>query len=147
MKYDRDEWHSGGEYPPDLPPENGGTHVGMFLAWAIINGLAGEHHRRHSKTDLDAVVARQMTGRDFLRRCCDGKFADVDLNDEGNAFALDYYGKPGGSGEYFDDYADVLAEDLPSFYHVEDTWENYDAIAAVIDEEFAAWREERTRSG
>ena len=27
MSYDRIDWHSGGEYPDDLPPENGGIHA------------------------------------------------------------------------------------------------------------------------
>ena len=109
MKYDRDEWHSNGNFPADLPPENGGTHIGMFLAWAIIHGLAGPDHHRRSKTELDAVQARLMTGREFLRRRCGGKFWSCDLNDEGNAFAKEYYGGGGKAGEYFDDYFDVLA--------------------------------------
>jgi hypothetical protein len=147
MKYDCDEWHSSGDYPADLPPESAGTHIGMFLAWAIINGLAGEQHRQHSKRELDTVQARQMTGREFLRLCCDGSIADCDLNEEGNAFARHYYGEYGKSmGEYFYDYAWVAGVARPSFYHVEDTWENYDLIAEVIDEVHAQWREKRRTS-
>jgi hypothetical protein len=29
MSYDRADWHYGGNYPKGLPPENGGTHIGM----------------------------------------------------------------------------------------------------------------------
>src|SRR5262245_40640906 len=147
MRYDRDEWHSGGDYPSDLPPENGGTHIGMFLAWAIINGLAGDHLRRYAKTELDALAARHVTGGEFLRRVCDGKFCDDELNDEGNAFARDYYGEGGDVGPYFQDYDDALCAGLPSIYHVADVWENYDRIAAVIDERYAAWQRRRGRSG
>ena len=44
MSYDRADWHYGGDYPKDMPPENGGTHIGIFLAWAIIHHLEGDLH-------------------------------------------------------------------------------------------------------
>lgn len=31
-RYDRADWHSGGDFPKDLTDEAGGTHIGMFLA-------------------------------------------------------------------------------------------------------------------
>jgi len=145
MRYDRDEWHSGGDYPADLPPENGGTHIGMFLAWAILHGLEGDFHRAESQADLDAVRSRQLTGRDFLFRACDGKFWDEDLSDEGNAFARWYYAPGGGGyGPYLEDYQQVLAAGLPTEYHVENSWENFDKLAPVIDRRFREWQK---RSG
>ena len=42
MAYDKTDWHYGGDYPENLPSKNGGTHIGMFLAWAINNNLEGE---------------------------------------------------------------------------------------------------------
>jgi hypothetical protein len=45
MAYDRADAHYGGNFPSDLPPEAGATHIGMFLAWVILNGLEGEFHR------------------------------------------------------------------------------------------------------
>lgn len=33
---DRADWHYDGQYPKGLPPENGGTHIGMFLVWVAI---------------------------------------------------------------------------------------------------------------
>ncbi|WP_425614750.1 hypothetical protein NA78x_004625 [Anatilimnocola sp. NA78] len=143
MALDKAEWHSGGDFPEDLPPENGGTHIGMFLAWAIVNGLHGEMHEEESHDELEAVRNRQMTGRDFLFQACDGKFWEEDLSEEGNAFAAVYYsGKEGeGYGEYITDYDETLTADLPSTYHVEDTWANYDLLAPVIDRRYAEWRE------
>lgn len=145
MAYDRADWHYGdGDYPKDLPPENGGTHIGMFLAWAIMNGLEGGLHREDSQDSLAAVRARRMTGRQFLWKECDQKFWDEDLDDEGNAFAAEYYNdQKGHHGPYFDDYEETLCAALPSLYHVEDSWENYDRIAAVINRRFAEWRKRR----
>lgn len=140
MAYDKADWHYGGDFPEGLPDENGGTHIGMFLAWAIMNGLEGELHHEESPEALAAVRSRQMTGREFLFQECDEKFWDVDLNAEANEFAKHYYD---GSSPYFEDYETTLAEGLPTMYHVEDTWENYDKIAAVIDQRFNAWQSSR----
>ena len=139
MSYDRADWHSGGDFPPDLPEDAGGTHIGMFLAWAIHNDLHGEEHREESVEQVAAVLARAMTGREFLFQCCDGKFWDDDLNLEGNAFAKWYY-RVSGAPRYFDDYDRVLAAGLPSTYHVQDSWANYDRIAPVISGRFREWK-------
>lgn len=137
MAYDRADWHYGGDYPDELPPENGGTHIGMFLAWIIMTGLEGDLHREGSQESLLAVRQRRMTGRDFLFRECDEKFWEEDLSDEGNAFAHWYYDN---EGPYLEDYERVLGAEVDSLYHVANTWENYDRIAAIIDQRFAEWR-------
>jgi len=140
--YDRSDWHSGGNYPKDLPPENGGTHIGMFLAWCILNNLQGEFHDKESADSLRKVRERSMTGRNFLSKECDEKFWEEDLNDEGNRFAHAYYGNtPEDEGQnYFSDYDRLFSKGLPSVYHLADTWENYDLIAPVITLRFQAWK-------
>jgi len=137
MAYDRADWHSGGKYPSDLPPENGGTHIGFFLAWAIQRDLVGNLHREESSHALDAVKSRRMTGRDFLFQQCDGKFWKDDLSDKGNAFAEAYYADKNGT--YVNDLNDVLGRGLPSLYHVADSWENFDKLAPLIDRRFKNW--------
>jgi hypothetical protein len=142
MAYDRADWHYGGEeYPKDLPAENGGTHIGLFLAWAINQGLAGGLHQLESQEALKAVRDRTMTGREFLANLCDEKFWDTDLNEEGNAFATYYY----ASNRYFVDYEATLAENLPTLYHVVDNWENYDKLAPVLDRRYSEWRHPRKK--
>lgn len=136
MVYDRSDWHYGGDYPEELPPENGGTHIGMFLAWAINNHLEGELHKETSLSSLEAVRNREITGREFLEKECDGKFWEEDLNAEGNAFAKYYY----ESDRYYSDYESALAEGLPTLYHVENSWVNYDKIASIIDAQYSKWK-------
>jgi hypothetical protein len=140
MSYDRADWHYGGNFPADLPREAGGTHIGMFLAWAINNHVEGEIH--HEDEDglvaLEAVRRREMTGRDFLFQACDEKFSDQDLNEEGNAFAAEYFAPE--RSLYILDYEKVLGRGLSSLYHVADTWENYDKIAPVISRRFMRWK-------
>jgi hypothetical protein len=144
MAYDRADSHYGGDFPAGLPPENGGTHIGMFLAWAIHRDLAGESHRQGSGGPLAAVRERRMTGRELLFSQCDEKFTEEDLNDDGNAFAKEYYEKTGAGG-YLSDYETTLGGGLPSLYHVADTWENFDRIAAVIDRRYAQWNPAKSR--
>jgi hypothetical protein len=143
MAYDRADWHYGAEnYPKDLPPQNGGTHIGMFLAWAILHGLESEFHREESSASLSAVRARQMTGRQFLFKECDEKFWDEDLSDDGNAFAKEYYNVTDEQGcRYLEDFYSAFPS-VPA-YHVEDTWQNYDKIAPLISRRFEEWKQKR----
>ncbi len=146
MAYDRADWHYGGDFPKDLPSENGGTHIGFFLAWAIARDLAGEIHFEDDFgiKALEAVRKRTMSGREFLFKQCDEKFWSEDLNDEGNEFACWYYSENEEERpDYLTDYAAIFEGQAPhgNVYYVEDTWENFDKIAAAIDQRFAEWKQ------
>jgi len=140
MSYDNAAWHYAGDYPKELPRENGGTHIGMFLAWAIINNLESKFHRTESAASLAAVRARQMTGRQFLFQECDERFWEQDLNTRGNKFAKAYYDSKKEEFSYNQDYFVTFGDDLETLYHLEDTWQNYDKIAAVISRRFEEWK-------
>jgi hypothetical protein len=141
MKYDDASWHYGGDFPDDLPEEAAATHIGMFLAWAITNDLAGELHLGDSQDSIQKVKNRSMTGREFLLKECDEKFTDEDLNEEGNLFAQYYYeGEDDHYGKYLADYEETLLSGLPSMYHVDDTWENFDKIESPISKSYQEWK-------
>ena len=124
-----------------LPRGHAATHIGMFLAWAANRGLINEYHERHSAEALDRLRKRGITGREFFEAACKEQFAEKDLNVEGNAFAEHYYRNAAGEkGRYFADYRKALATGLPSFWHVADTWENFDKLAPIITERFEAWK-------
>jgi hypothetical protein len=86
MKYDDAEYYFL-EFETDLPNEYGGRHMGWFIEWAILRGLAGDELMAYA----DAVRSGAMDGLQLLFERCDGKLTDEDLNDEGNAFAEDVY--------------------------------------------------------
>lgn len=132
------DWHYGGDFPTELPDKNGGTHIGMYLAWIVNNNLVGELHLNESLEAVEKVKARHITGTDFLVDECDEKLWDEELNDEGLAFTEEYY-----SGGYMNDYVSTLAEELPTAYHVEDTWTNYDLLARVLDRRFSEWKRKK----
>ena len=150
-KYDDASWHYGGEYPAELPQENGATHIGFFLTWCIENNLISDFQLEESSEDVKRVLNREITGREFLLTNCDEKFTDEDLNDLGNDFAKDYYD---GESEfskshpsYLTDYEKVvgffsqeMGIELKSFYHVDNSWEFYEGIKALLDERFLQWK-------
>ena len=136
-KYDDASWHFEGEFPSDLGLEHACTHIGMFLGWAIDNHLQSQLFEEEFGNLLEKFRRREMTGTQILRASCDDKLTDDDLNDEGNAFAMEYYEKE----VYFDDYDEFLGNTLPTLYHVEDTWENYELIKEKLDARFSKWKE------
>ncbi len=140
MSYDRADFDYSTEDDP-LPKGHAGTHIGMFLAWAVQNGLEGEFHHERSAGLLDRLRRREITGRQFFEAACGDRFSERDLNAEGNAFAQYYYvDEAGQRGPYFADYKRTLAAGLPSFWHVADTWYNYEKVAAVISRRYDEWK-------
>lgn len=87
---------------------------------------------------IASFKAREMTGARVYEYACDGVLLDDMLNAEGNAFAHHYFDLE--SGEYIYDYEELLARGLPSTYHVEDTWDNYEVIARRISDRYAEWK-------
>ena len=138
MRYDDATWHSEGDFPKDLPSEAGGTHIGMFLAWAFSAGFVGELHIKESAEDLIKLNERKITGRDFLFINCDGKLTDDDFNEEGNAFASEYLEE-----DYIDDYASIVPNELETVYHLEDSWQNFDNLKVILDARLELWRKSK----
>jgi hypothetical protein len=140
MSYDRADFDYSSEAEP-LPKGHAGTHIGMFLSWAVLNGLEGDFHWEHSAELLARLRRREITGRQFFEAACEEKFSEKDLSDEGNAFAQhNYVDEAGRRGAYFADYKKTLAKGLPTFWHVADTWANYEKIATVISRRYEEWK-------
>jgi hypothetical protein len=143
MKYDDASWHYGGDFPAELPPQAGATHIAMFVAWAVMNGLAGEYHTKDAADDLALLYRRDVTPTEWFIRACDEKFTNEDLNDEGNSFAASYYGSGEGlhstDGSYLDDYCETFPA-AGSLYDVEDSWGSFDALAPRLSSRLEAWR-------
>jgi hypothetical protein len=139
VKYDDWSWHSGGDFPPDLPPEAGATHIAMFVAWALLHGLAGDIHVREFPEPVARLRDRKITPRQFFMGACDGKFTDEDLSELGNRFAQHYYEHDDAPGHYFADYAATVGTEPDSIYHVPDTWETYEQVEPIIQQRFEEW--------
>lgn len=104
-----------------------GTHIGFYLAWLATQSMLSDWLAPHA----EAVRQRKMTGRDLLMAKCDDKLTDSDLNARGNAFTQAYY-----PDRFWVDYArvfDIPEDPQEALFQVEDTWANYDRLAAVLD--------------
>lgn len=143
-KYDDASWHYGGDFPEELSEKNGATHTGMFLNWCIHNDLISHELKEGATEEIKKLKRREITGAEFIMDVMDGKFSEHNLNPIGNAFAQDYYKDETDFGNRFssfaDDYVnlfDTKAEEndyeYETFYHIEDTYENYDLMKQIID--------------
>jgi len=142
-KYDDASWHSGGVFPADLPETAGGTHIGMFVAWAVLAGLGSDDLYDEDSGGTEFVTklrARSITPGGFIF-VLDGKFTDEDLNAEGNAFAHAYYAAK--DAKYVADYEAAVGGDVPELYYVEDSWATFDRLEPVLDQRLAEWRASR----
>ena len=118
-----------------LNPHNGGTHIGMYLAWVILNRLESFQLRQAAASPVEEVRSKQMSGRDFLFSHCEGKLTSDALNKEAQAFTAVYY-----EAEYLRDYEDILVAKATATYMVEDSWANYERLAVVMDRRLRDYR-------
>lgn len=144
MKYDDASWHYGAQdFPSELAPEAGGTHIGMFVTWAILNGLAGSIHTEDSPVLLGKLQRREITPGAWFMAACDEKFTDEDLTEDGIAFAQIYYADGDGlkiaQPSFIADYEAAFPQQS-DLHQVPDTWAVYDMIAPTISRRFMKWR-------
>ncbi|QMT30729.1 DUF7832 domain-containing protein [Alysiella filiformis] len=144
MAIDQMDWHYGAaDFPTNVPQENAGVHIGFFLAWAFERGMAGEIHTEEEPQAIEQLVKREITGVDFLVQYCDEKLWGEDFNQQGEAFALDYYENADSEfaqsfGNYLSDYNQVFAE--YDDYAVPNDWVHFERIKPILDERFAQWQ-------
>ncbi|HWF17886.1 MAG TPA: hypothetical protein VG754_01380 [Verrucomicrobiae bacterium] len=135
--YDKAEYHyDGDDYPKGLARRHAFVHTGMFVGWLIEHDMI--------VTDfLDETVGfkeRRITGAKIYK-AWDGTLISDMLTEEGNRFAAHYFDFE--RGQFLDDYQEALASGLPSFYHVADTWDNFDIIKKKIDQRYETWKRDK----
>ena len=145
MKYDDSEYCFL-NFETDLDNHAADTHIGMYLAWAMLTGLSRDADEMTDwAPELARLEAREVTGADLLSELCDGKLTDEDFNAEGNLFTAAYY------EEFFvADYCRVFADQIPDTGHsaddlcsVPNTWANFDKLKPLLDRRYAAWKSGR----
>ena len=134
-KYDDVTWHTGEGFPVDLDVSSARTHIGLFLAWIVSRHLESNHLHSLCPDDLHALREGELTGADFLARCCDDKLTDNDLSHLGNSFAGDYYEQ-----NYLDDYVDLSDDRNPTIYHEPDTLEKFIQVGEMLDRRYQEWK-------
>ncbi|WKN43233.1 DUF7832 domain-containing protein [Tunicatimonas pelagia] len=133
--YDNAKTHFLGNFPGDLPIEQAYVHIGMYLGWIIDNELYSEYFEDEADTQIFRFKNREISCT-ILSEIWDGYLGHELFSEEGNLFTFYYY----GGGLYRKDYEDLLSGNLPSLYHVKDSWENYDKIAQNVSVRYRDWK-------
>lgn len=134
MKYDDAEIYFL-NFETDLPNENGGRHMGLFLEWAIRRGLASVELMQ----DADALRSGATTGLDLLFDRCDGKLMAQDLGEEGNAFAAAVYEQ-----HHLADFIEAMNlrpdADLDAIFGADLTPQRHRRVLWQLDRRYSDWR-------
>lgn len=137
--YDKAKWHFRGEFPKELDIFQGYVHTGFYLTWIIENGLFDTNGDDYLNSEISKVKKKELTGAKFFERNLDGVLMDDDLTELGNEFTYKYYEK----GKFLDDYSKTLGTDLPTLYHIQDNWENYEKFKPLLDKRFKRWEKSK----
>jgi hypothetical protein len=135
--YDKAKYHIEGDFPDGLNKSQAHVPTGFFVAWLAMKPLVSEEILFDFKNEVDSLKTKTVSPSS-LYRAVGGVLSEDMLTAEGNAFTQQYFDFD--HGQYLDDYDELLSEHLPSFFHVADTWKNYDVLAKRIDERFAVWK-------
>ena len=135
--YDKAKYHYEGKFPKDLPIEQAYVHTGMFLGWIIDANLHSKELQDECAQQIELFRKRKLSPVKIYV-WWDGVLTDEMLNDEGNKFAHYYFDF--SKGKFPTDYDEVLCAEVPTLYHVRDTWENYNKLKKRIDSRYEEWK-------
>jgi hypothetical protein len=133
--YDNAKNHFLGNFPDSLPIEQAYIHIGIYLGWAIETCLCSPYFEEEAETEIYRFKRRELTCA-ILSEIWDGYLGYELFNEEGNLFTYYYY----GGGVFKKDYELLLCRNLPSIYHVKDSWENYEVMCERITERHKVWK-------
>lgn len=133
--YDLAKNHFLGDFPSSLPIEKAYLHIGIYMGWIIENKLYSEYFEDEASTEIYRFCRRDI-GCIILAEIWDGALSHELFNDEANLFTFYYY----AGGIFKKDYNEVLVKSHKTIYHVDDTWENFEALKIRMNERFEEWK-------
>ena len=92
-------------FPDGAPVELAGTHMGLLLGWCFEMGWAGDVHLDARPEAIDAVLAGDILGADFVFAHCAGALRDEDVAQEARAFLAAYCAD---DGVFWSDYVGLV---------------------------------------
>lgn len=133
--YDNAKAHFLGNFPDSLPIEQAYVHIGIYLGWIIEAKLYSPFFEEEASNQIFRFKRKEISCT-ILSEIWDGYLGHEFFDRHGNLFTYYYY----GGGLFRRDYEEILVRDLPSLYHVQDSWENYEKMKARIDFRFEDWK-------
>ena len=122
--------------------EYAGNHIAYFLTWLIQNGFYVPPEDFPDLAEAaEAVRREELRGVEFLMSCCDGVLSRDELSPEIQDFA-DWYYEP----DYLNSYSYFMEDELhkPALGS-EFSWEDYHAIAPMIDAAYQGYKKQGNR--
>ena len=133
--YDNAKAHLSGAFPDSLPMEQAYVHIGMYLGWVIESGLYSAYFEEEASSEIFRFKRKEISCT-ILSEIWSGYLSFEFFSQTGNNFTLFYY----TSGLYRHDYEEVLGRALPTVYHVDDSWPNYEKLKQRINARYGEWR-------
>ncbi|RYE50459.1 MAG: hypothetical protein EOP48_19720 [Sphingobacteriales bacterium] len=135
--FDKAKWHLNDGFPKELGSYQAYVHTGLFIGWLIMGNLTSVEFSDGNESEVKKFLDKQQSSTIFYQNILDGVFDSNDVNETGYQFTKSYFDFQ--NGQYLDDYENILASDLPTIFHVHDTWENFEKISSVIENRFNDW--------
>ena len=132
--YDNAKQHFLGNFPENLPIEQAYVHIGMYLGWVIDMGLYSEYFEDEASNQIFRFKRREISCT-ILSEIWEGYLDHQYFNKPGNMFTYYYY----AGGLYHADYQQILVQSLPSIYHVNDSWDNYEKLKQRMSMRWQDW--------
>ena len=136
--YDKAKYHFETVDDYGLPEIHAYIHTGLYLGWLIENNLLDEEFIDDFGEEIPKFIAREITAPELFS-IWDGVLIDDMLSDEGNEFSIHYFDFD--KGQYLEDYNKALVKDLPSEFHVNDTWDNYEIVKNFVTRRYIEWKD------
>jgi len=143
VTFDKAKWHLNSDFPPDLNPNQVYVHTGLFVTWLIENDLFDSEFKNQNTKGIQALLSRNIFPSQFYAEYLDGIFDADGLKEDATDFTSEYFDFE--KGKYVTDYLATLDPDdkLPTIFHIQDTWENFDKLRPVLNERFQNWTRDR----
>jgi hypothetical protein len=130
---DKAKWHyEADDYPKQLSIDSAYTHTAFFIKWLIQNNLVSDELKQNSALQLEQVKHGEVSAIEFYKNQLDGVFLVEDVKDGARDFVRGYFDFE--EGQYLKDYEALLANNLPTLYHVTPSEQNYVVMASKISE-------------
>lgn len=135
--YDKAKYHYESIEEEDLPEEHASNHTVPILRWLIENNLMSDFFVNEGANPLANYKSGELTIHELYQWWDTCLTSDM-LNEEGNAFAKQYFDF--SRGKYISDYKATLQGQLPSEYHIVYSDASYERLRPVIDRRYTEWR-------
>lgn len=140
--YDKGKYHDETIMEYGLPEDQASVHTAFFLGWLIEHDLYSAKFATENADQINEYKAKKKTAveiYDWWDRC----LIDDMLNEEGNAFAQEYFDFD--KGQYLSDYTKLLVKGRPSVFHVPYNWENQEIMSTQISKRYKSWKSTQTK--